>query len=253
MFSAATVSDALLLGGAVGQAIALGILVCRKLCRQFPRFVAYLSIHVVLTLLLWWFRPYFLLPYSRYFYTFWIGQALDAAVRFGIVQELFSGIFRPYPGLQQLGGIIFRWGVAVLVLVASIVAGALPSPDTHTLIKFIFVLDLSASVIQCGLIFLLFLFASQLQLHLRPYALGIALGFGVMACIDLATAGLRTQFGPAVDLAFDYLRRASYVFAVAVWINALVRPEHRTEPASSIPDNNLTEWNRALLQLLHNQ
>src|SRR5947199_4777077 len=106
MSAAATLSNALWLGGAVGQAMVLGILVVRKLYREFPRFCTYLSIHVVLTFLLWWFRPYFSIAYSRYFYTYWGGQALDAALRFGIVQEIFSDIFEPFLGLQQLGRIV---------------------------------------------------------------------------------------------------------------------------------------------------
>jgi len=73
-------SNLLWVGAALGQLAALLSLLRYKLVREFPVFFTFLSFHVLLTVLLWWFRPYFAVPFSRYFYTYWIGQAVDTGV-----------------------------------------------------------------------------------------------------------------------------------------------------------------------------
>jgi hypothetical protein len=246
-----SLSDVIWVTAAVGQFAVLLLLIARKLVREFPVFFAFLCFHVLLTLLLWWFRPYFSVPFSRYFYTFWVGQALDAVLRFAIVHELFARVFRRYRGLQRLGDMTLRAGAAILVVAAFVVAGALAHPDPNKIMDVIFVLDRSTSVVQCGLVFLLFLLASQLRMFLRPQVVGIALGFGVLACIDLTVGGLRTHFGPAVDVLLSYVRRSAYLCALAVWLACLARREPAVHVAHSLPHNNLAEWNRALLQLLN--
>jgi hypothetical protein len=244
-------SNVLWMGAAAGQALALALLVLRKLVWEFPAFFVFLGFHVLLTILLWWFRPYYPVPFSRYFYTFWIGHALDAILRFIILYELYSRVFDQYEGLKRLGNITFRWGAAVLILLAFAFAAALPNPDTNRIMRFISLLDRGVSMVQCGLVFLLFLFASQLRIFLRRQVLGVALGFGLIACIDLTVLGLRTHFGPDFDPLFSYVRRSTYVCALGVWIMCLVPQQRTVASVGSLPDNNLAEWNRALLQLLN--
>ena len=245
-------SNLLWVGAALGQLAALLSLLRYRLVREFPVFFTFLCFHVLLTVLLWWFRPYFAVPFSRYFYTYWIGQAVDTALRFAILHELFARVFDPYQALKRLGNIAFRAAAAVLVLLAFVVAGALAHPDTNKVMDVIFVLDRSTSVVQCGLVFLLFLLASQLRIFLRHQVLGIALGFGILACIDLTVAGLRTHFGPGADLVLSYLRRSTYLCALAIWVACMVPRKPRVGVTHSLPENDLAEWNRALLQLLNN-
>ena len=98
--------------------------------------------------------------------------------------------------------------------------------------------------------FFIFFFANYLRLTWRHYVFGIALGFGLIASIELSALALRSQFGMTVHTIFDFLRRGSYDAAVAIWLRYLLSPEPERPTIQVLPAQELAKWNQALLQLI---
>jgi hypothetical protein len=246
------VSYSLWLGGSVALIVAAGVILRRRQSKEFPMFFCYLLFQIFQTALLF---PLYLQihqHYTRYFYAYWLGQAIAAGLRFAVIHEIFSLVLMPYQRLQKLGFILFRWGAAILILVAGLVAssGAKGDMGGH-LISLILLLDRSVNVVQCGLLFFLFIFCSSFGISWRHRVFGIGMGFALVASTDLATAALLTQFGEAADWGFEVLRRGIYDVVVLIWIRYLLSPETQLDVHARLPESNLETWNQELRQLLH--
>ena len=232
------------------QAIILATMLARRLYRDFPMFLGYTIFEILFVFycLVVDLNP--AVPYSLYFYSYWIGKAIEVALSFAVIHEIFSQVFRAYGALRTLGLLLFRWSVVVLLMLAVVSAASATGNDTSRLIGGILVLQRSLSVVQCGLLLLLFLFASYFGLAWRHYVFGIALGFGIFGTAQLAIASLRTHFGPSFDAAYNLVLPFAYNCSVLVWVSYLLRPDDRTHTAHVLPNHDLVEWNDTLRRLL---
>jgi hypothetical protein len=145
---------------------------------------------------------------------------------------------------------LFRWTFLVLILVAIATAGTPDTKNSPALISSIIVLERSIRIIQCGLMGFLFLFGSTLALSWRHYAFGIALGFGLFASVELILAAVRAQLGPATDHLYALLKPGSYAFATLIWSAYLISPAPEPVVVATIPNNQVEQWNEAILGLL---
>lgn len=232
------------------QGIILAATLARRLYRDFPMFVTYTAFEIVFALsrLAADLDP--AVSYGVFFYLYWLGNAIEVVLSFAVIYEIFSQVFRSYEALRKLGLLLFRWSVVVLAMLAVVSAASEPSNDASRLIGGLVVLQRSLSVVQCGLLLLLFLFASYFGLTWRHYVFGIALGFGILGTAQLAIASLRTHFGPNLDTAYSLVLPIAYNCSVLVWVTYLLRPEGLTRTAHMLPNHDLAEWNDALRRLL---
>jgi len=140
----------------------------------------------------------------------------------------------------------------VLLLLAAIIAAvAGPSHEPDFALKGAVVLERSLDVVQCGLLVLLFLFASYFALTWRNYVFGIALGFGVIASVELLAAALATQFRSFSDMILNSLPRIAYAAATIIWVVYLAGSEPPRPNLTGLPQHDLEKWNQELLELLH--
>src|SRR5881398_145297 len=101
------------------QALILLVMIRRRLFREFPFFWAYTAFEVV------YFACRFPFTfrdadYPKFFFISWTGKAIEMALVFAVIYEIFRHVFRPYPALAQLGKILFRWGLVVLLFVVTV-------------------------------------------------------------------------------------------------------------------------------------
>src|SRR5579863_2101276 len=89
------------------QAVIAVIAFQRKLHRDFPVFFTYTLVQIALFVVE--FPVYTWCSTSVYFYTFWIGAAVNVVLAFKIIHEIFLDIFRPYHALRDLGTALFKW------------------------------------------------------------------------------------------------------------------------------------------------
>ncbi|HKW24780.1 MAG TPA: hypothetical protein VJN48_03300 [Terriglobales bacterium] len=245
------ISYAIWVAGGLGGLLALGLVLHKRLLRQFPFFSLYLSFHIIEQIVAFLVYRHFGRISWPYLYEYWVAQAIGIGLRFGVIWEIFSHMFRPYEGLRQAGAVAFRWA-AVLLLVAAIVAAVGgPSHEPDFALKGAVVVERSLDVVQCGLLMLLFLFASYFALTWRSYVFGIALGFGVIASVELLAAALATQFRSFSDMILNSLPRIAYAVATIIWVIYLAGSEPARPNLTGLPQHDLEKWNQELLELLH--
>ncbi|MBZ5648867.1 MAG: hypothetical protein LAO18_00115 [Acidobacteriia bacterium] len=171
-------------------------------------------------------------------------------MRFAIIFEVFSSIFRNYPGLKHLCRILFRGAIVVLLFAAITVAARAPEFGMFPFLSRIHILDLSVSVMQSGLLILLVGLSSYFGLSWRSLAYGIAFGLGVFSSVDLAAETIRVWTGPVAGYAFDFVTMATYHCCVVIWLVYLLVPETARLTVKELPENSLEQWNAELQRLL---
>ena len=107
-------------------------------------------------------------------------------------------------------------------------------------------------MIECGLVFFLFVFAAYFRLTWNRAAFGIALGLGVSSCIHLATWAVAANGGLAQRrYLLDFVNMATFHACVLMWFYYLLLPgKAATRSAVRLPEHNLEVWNRELERLL---
>ena len=228
---------------AVGQCLIALIMSRRKLSADFPVFRAYVFFHIVqLPIELY---CYF---HSRelYFYAFWIMQAVDFLLVIAVIQEVFGAVLHEYTILKKRANKIYRCAVLILVGVAFGTALLAPGTETDRTVAGLLTLDTSSMIIQLGVLATLFVMSRMLVLGWGPLPFGIALGFGVMASVQLAVSLMRSYLGDGSTPGYVLLRPLAYNLAVLVWLFYAARRERRKPVSALPPEADINRWNEAL-------
>src|SRR2546422_8954514 len=220
----------------------------RRLYREYPLFFAYTISHLVRFAIL--FYSYHLGMRDLYRDAYLSLEMVNAVLKFGVICELFFRVFQPYEGIRGLGSTLLRWASVILILVAVVIAASSPGSDSDKFLAGFYAMERSVEIVQGGLLFLLFLLSSFLGLQWRRHTLGIALGFGVLSSVHLATFTLRAQLGMASQDILSLISNAGYDCAVLVWLGTLYvrKPVHQF--SQHIPHWDGESWNQALGGLL---
>lgn len=237
---------ALWIAPAVLLAVVAIVMKLRRLHREMPAFFAYCILSAART-------PVLFLVFHRttaYFYCYWVAEAASAVLGLAAIYEVFLSMFQGADGNQRLAQSLFRWVGAALVLAAVAAAIAAPGNDEHWLVAASLVVDRSVRLVQCGLLFFLFLASSYLGLSWRNHALGVALGFGVFIGVQTAAAAMRAHTGLVSQDAMNLVKMASYNCAVLVWLTNFLARQPAKAPLPGPQTLEIRNWNNALLHLL---
>ena len=230
--------------------VVLVALLRHRLYRQFPMFFAYVVSEIVQAAVI---LPAMFSHLSRgdtYATAFYSLLVLSTALRFGVIHEIFAHMFRNYAVLHRWGKPLFGWVTVGLLLLGLAVAAYQGGHDVSPLNSIVHVLDLAASIMQCGLLVGLFFFSSYLGLSWRSYLFGIALGLGAFASANLVAAAIRSQTGFVYNTSLNYFTMGTYQCCVLVWVFYLLAPERVTQyTLKTLPENDLEVWNQELQRL----
>jgi len=238
------------------QAFLLVLLLRHKFYRSFPLFVLFTAYTIGLTIVLQTMNLSPSVTGYQYFYAYVLGTTISAALSFAVIYEISQHLLRDYPALRHLGANVFRGVTAVLALGAVLLAWSNPAAGLHMIMAKVDVIQQSVSVVQCGLVVFLLLFSGYFGLSLRSETFGIALGFGLMASMNLAIFTLHslreTLAISATSNLFNMLRNSTSLCAVLVWVAYLRAREPQTYIASTpLPGQDLESWNLELRRLVH--
>src|SRR5947208_9725 len=123
----------------------------------------------------------------------------------------------------------YLWFVPHMVLGVVLIAAL--QRRLHKQLPFFFVflvfeiLDFFSSLIIAGMLIFLFVFSRALHISWRNRITGVALGFGIMACVNLSTAALRSELGKSGFVAVDITQMAAFHVSVVVWLVYLLLSE----------------------------
>ncbi len=187
--------------------------------------------------------------------TFWWASLgfliVEVFIKFIVVGEIFTHLLRRYPSLGRLAKVLISSLGIILVFTATIIA-AYANQTPFWLVSTTRILGRSVSVVQCGLILFLFVFAAHFHLRWEHRVFGITLGFGIIASVYLAYWAVMTDwlFGQKGYL-FDFVIMTVYHACVLIWCYYLLVP-HKVEPTaiSTLPEHDLEVWNDELERLL---
>jgi hypothetical protein len=177
---------------------------------------------------------------------------VEVFVKFIVIGEVFTHLLRSYPPLAKMAKVLIS-GVGIFLVFTATIIAAYANPTPFWQISASRILARSVSVVQCGLILFLFVFAARFHLRWVRPVLGITLGFGIVAAVHLAYWALMADWllGQKSSL-LDFLNMAIYHVCVLVWLYyLLVPPKVATTSAVQLPEHSLEIWNRELERLIH--
>lgn len=228
--------------------VVLAILIRRRLYRQFPFFSAYVVQEIVQSVVMLVMIKSPATTGDQYTMAYAIAFGVETVFSLGVLYEIFAHMFRNYVMVERWGRVIFRWAF-VLFLLGGLGLAAYTGSYGPRLIFVVQLLNRTASILQCGLLCTLFIFAGHLGLSWRSHIFGIALGVGIQASADLAASAIRSQTGLAYHVALDYFIMAMYQMCVLIWVFYLFAPERSYAP-KALPQHDLETWNLELERLL---
>ncbi len=242
----ASIQQALWMTHPVLELSLAGVLFWRRLHRTFPVFFAYVVFQVVNFALLF---PIYRYHNGRpYFYAYWISAAISLAIGFKVIHEIFLDVLRPYPNLNDLGTLLFKWAGLVMLLVAIVVtAASQPGSDT-VLGQAVIIGQRCMRFIQCGLILFLLFFSRHLGVSRRQYSFGIALGLGSFAAVELVVFALICG-GQIRTASVSIVNSAAYTLSIVIWTGyALLKTSSQAGSARLLMSQ---RWDQGLSELRH--
>src|SRR5260370_25391738 len=228
------------------QAVVAIVMWVRGLHKRLPYFFSYATYIVLSNVTLIGIHS----NVKAYFYGYWIQEGLCWALGFAVIYEIYANLLNESSALQKLGTFLFWIMALVLVLIALWTAFNVPGSDVSRVLKALFTLERSVRIVQCGLLVVLFIFASFFGLSWKNYLFGIALGFSIFLSMELAVVAIRAYVGASLDQLISWLLLISYNLGVSVWTVYVVK-RGRVADLQVLPRTELAAWNAALQDLLH--
>lgn len=227
------------------------IMVRRKMVREFPAFFVYTCFQMLQCAVLFTMAEMDYFTKAQYDPAVVVEGYISAGLRFAVIHEIFYHVFRSYPALQTLGGKIFRWSTAVLMVVAVVVVAQSTGPTLNYLSTGIIVIDRAVNIMQLGLLVLLVLLVKYLRLTWSTYVFPIAVGLGLYSSAMLVVAAFKAHYGMYFQPVLSgHIDRISYTCSTLVWFTALLLPERAVKPIEPPVSAELEGWNAALQRLL---
>ena len=188
-----------------------------------------------------------------YFCAYWSLALIDAMFVLLVIHEIYILELGAYEGLKMFGSILFKWSAAILVLVAAVTAASASGSELSRLVEGMVTLDRSATIVQLGLITLLFVASSSLGLIWQRHLFGIATGLAVIIIIEVVSLTIAARYGLMFANTYNWVKSVAYLCAALIWTVHLLRREASVPLAVSDDGLRLQEWNTALLGLLSRQ
>jgi hypothetical protein len=241
------------------QFVVAAVMIRRHLHREFPMFFAYTIFRSSTSLAALFL--YYLHFYSGHLfgYTVLFHESGCIILRFAVIYELFVSVLGPYPALRETANSLYRWGTAALLIIAVTIALYHKVGPYNTVIDdTLNLMDRTVDIIQCGLLLALLMFSKYLRVSWHSYAFGIAVGLGIFATVDLATAAILMESSNVpvaqrglLATEIDLISMGGYLFSVLIWFAYALRRERAGQVAEKLPEHDLNSWNHELERLLH--
>jgi hypothetical protein len=236
----------------------LGSLIRSGGAHRFPALVWYLCLRLVteayLVVLL-----YVPLPptgrtvsYTFFFYSYYACYVICAVAIFFVIQEIFSQLMEPVPGLQRLGLLAFRW-IAIISAVISVVVVALPA-NSSTFQLHLAALQLMrcVSILELCLLVFLVLAIQSFGRSFKSRLFGIAFGFGVQAATELVMSAVVARH-PGLNSTANGIVQIFLTLTLMIWTAYFLMPEPAQERSKIVlpTTSPLLRWNEIAKALGH--
>jgi hypothetical protein len=187
--------------------------------------------------------------FSLYCYMYWAVSIATDVCALAVMLEIFRDIFKPYEALRQLGTVLFRWTLAVLVVVSVVTALSAGDAKVIDVInKSLMMFDRGLQILQCGVVLFLLLTYKYLGISFRHRVFGIAIGFGLYASVDLITLSLSTWAPAHVVTLASAVANASAMVGYGIWLSYFFVPQPERRISEAMPESRRWEYALASIQ-----
>jgi hypothetical protein len=232
-----------------------GVMIQRKLYRQFPLFFSYICAAICSELIRFSVHQFYFrrVPYvfAPYFYTYWITEAVYVLLGFLVLYEVF--LVHMFPSFNVL--MFYRWLIPLITVIVvtmtvwTLVKAPSKGPERITVV----VGQFTQALNFCQVAFLIF-FGALVWFMSREWTrhdLGITTGFGLNAAVQLLVASHWVQgaYSPTKDRIFQ-LPTISYLAAILIWLWSLSKSDPEPE-LPDITDETVAETQRAADGITH--
>jgi hypothetical protein len=221
-----------------------------RLHRRFPLFCAYLVyqlVHFVVMLTINFVPSFTVVQYQ---WAAVYGQGISSLLKFAIIYEVADDLLVSRSALTPILSLSLRWITASLLLVAAIASGFLFRAGLERVTNVFAILAVSSNMILVGLLLLLFVFKRAFHVAWQNYTTGIMLGFGIFACIELASSAFRVEYGTKGNIIVDLIGMAGYLICVLTWFLYLFLPESAPQlPRATLRMSELEAWDQELQRM----
>ncbi len=233
----------------------LAVILRRGLQKKFPLFFTYVLFELFhfLAMIAAYvpavFDPAHYLNVYRWVMVWSLG--VSSLLSLGVIYELVKEMILSRSTLAQTLRPVLRWCAGVVLLLTAIASGRLAVTGLEGVMNAFQVLDFASSVLQVGLLAVLLLFSRVLLVSWRNFSVGIAVGFGILGCVELAAAALLPAFGPRGYAAIDVARLTAFHVCVLIWLCYLIFPER--EPRFTgrlLQKSELELWDQELQRMV---
>lgn len=223
----------------------------RRLRAHFPVFVLYVWYEIAEFIVLFTISVTRLHQQLWYLPVFLVTSAISAALRFGVIQEIFNNIFQEQGKVDSLARVSLRWTTGFLLLGAVLFSLFASGQTSSSLLAGAAWIGRGIAIIQCGLVLFLFLFSRVIGVSLKGCVFGIALGFGILSSVELANWALHTgELSVPMARALNLLPTGGYHIAVLIWLGYLLAPARKIVQPRELPVTDLRHWNTELERFL---
>lgn len=179
-------------------------------------------------------------------YFFWVNYVGGDILALAVMLGLFRGIFKPYDALSRLGTVMFRWTVAILLLVSlTSFAQNLHVDGARAMKSAMTVFDHSLQVLQCGVVLFLLLSSKYLGIGGHHRVFGISLGFGVAASINLLGLSVAPSLPVSWKSGLEIVLSCSVHVMFLIWLGYLYVPQPERRITDAPPESR--RWEYALV------
>lgn len=224
------------------------IIIWRKLHRDYPVFLAYTVYQVLANLVLFALDHLPAVSGEVFHLAINIDEAISILLRFAVIYEVFIVLLRPYQALKKLANLVAQFSLAALLLTALLAAAYGPVAGyASRLISLYIAMDRAASIVQCGLLLLLFLFSLYFGISWRSFGFGVACGLCFYITVQLVLAAIESHVHVALT---NTINMTAYHISVVVWLFYAWVPQRVRVAVKSVPVHQLQSWNVELERLL---
>jgi hypothetical protein len=185
-----------------------------------------------------------------YRWAFVVGFGIANLLELGVLFELSSELLLSRMSLAGTLRPLLNWILAALLLLAAAASAGFSAIGLQSATRVFETVDFISDFAQVGLLLSLFIFSRIFHISWRSWPTGIALGFGIWACINLAAAALRSGLGVSAFIAVDITQMAAFHVSVVVWLIYLFLPDET--PASSpntFSESEIQFWDQQLQRM----
>lgn len=232
-------------------ALFLFFFLSRRLRVQLPSLLLYITIQLSGFLLSVTFRLISPFPVHAYQWVCLVFiNGLLALSELWVVYELWEKLVFSRSSLARTGRLLLSCSLAALFLAAVGLSATLSGIGIYRVANIYEILDFSSSLVLTGLLVVLSLFSRALRLSWRNWMVGIALGFGIIASVELSSAAWRAAIGEKAFIAVDVAQGFAFHFCAVVWLVYLLLPERPRLTGSGLRKDDLEAWSEQTEKLI---